>query len=433
MRLGTMLLLATGAVAACGRPAPMPSPAGTEASASAAANRYSAGVAWLADDAREGRGLGTEGLAAAGEWIASHFAAVGLEPAGNNGYRQPFPTTIPNPDNPHAEGTPVEAFNVVGRLRAGGTPARDGVLVIGAHYDHLGRGGAGSLEPDSREIHNGADDNASGTMALIEVARALAAHRDRLGRDIVFVAFSAEERGLVGSSMFVHAPPAGLGVDDIYAMLNMDMVGRLEGGRLQVLGGDSAEEWPQIVGPVCVDLELDCAVGGDGFGSSDHSSFFAADIPVLHFFTGAHAQYHRPEDDADLVDSAGAVRIVQLIETISEALTRREAALTLVKTSDGPARQRMSGGARLGTVPDYAGPTDGRSGVLLSAVRTDSPAERGGLQRGDLIVGIGDVEIAGIEDFMAVLSAATPGERAIVKIVRDDEIMELEVTYGGTP
>lgn len=410
----------------------MPSPAGGPPT-SGAPSRYAAGVAWLADDARAGRGLGTDGLSAAGEWIADQFASIGLEPAGSDGYRQPFPTTIPDPDNPHAEGTPVEAFNVVGRLRAGRTSALSGVLVIGAHYDHLGRGGAGSLAPDSREIHNGADDNASGTMALVEVARALAARRDRLGRDVVFVAFSAEERGLVGSSMFVHAPPAGLRVDEIYAMLNMDMVGRLEGGRLQVLGGDSAKEWPEIVGPVCEDLELDCAVDGDGFGSSDHSSFFAADIPVLHFFTGAHAQYHRPEDDADLIDSAGAVRIVQLIETVSEALTRREAPLTLVKTSDGPARQRMSGGARLGTVPDYAGPTDGRTGVLLSAVRTDSPAERGGLQRGDLIVGIGEVEIAGIEDFMAVLSAATPGERAIVKIVRDDEIMELEVTYGGTP
>lgn len=395
--------------------------------------RYDAGVTWLADDAREGRGLGSDGLAAAGDWVAERFSEIGLEPAGSDGYRQSFPTTILDPDDPHAEGTPVEAFNVVGRLRAGAPDRLDGVLVIGAHYDHLGHGGPGSLAPDSHEIHNGADDNASGTVALIEVARGLAARRDELRRDIVFVAFSAEERGLIGSSMFVHAPPAGLAMGDVMAMLNMDMVGRLEGGKLQVLGGASAEEWPAIVEPACARLALDCAVGGDGFGSSDHSSFFAADVPVLHFFTGAHAQYHRPEDDADLIDAAGAVRIVQLIENVSEALAAREAPLTLVKTSDGPARQRMARGARLGTVPDYAGPPDGRSGVLLSAVRTDSPAERGGLRRGDLIVGIGDREIAGMEDFMEVLSAATPGERAIVKIVRDDEIMELEVTYGGTP
>jgi len=432
-RLAWLAVLAAGIAAGCGRPATLASPHRNSSSLDAAASRYSAGVSWLADDSREGRGLGSDGLSSAGAWIAEQFAAIGLEPAGSDGYRQPFPTTILDETNPHVEGTPVEAFNVVGRLRGQASPPRAGLIVLGAHYDHLGHGGSGSLAPDSREIHNGADDNASGTMALIEVARALAARRDDLHRDVVFVAFSAEERGLVGSSMFVHAPPRGLRVEEIYAMLNMDMVGRLEGGRLQVLGGGSAKEWPEIVEPACAHLELDCAVGGDGFGSSDHSSFFAADVPVLHFFTGTHAQYHRPEDDADLIDSTGAVRIVHLIETISEALARREDPLTLVKTSEAPARQRMAGGARLGTVPDYAGPTDGRAGVLLSAVRTDSPAERGGLQRGDLIVGIGDREIAGIEDFMAVLSAATPGERATVKIVRNDEIMEFEVTYGGTP
>lgn len=433
MRIGVLCLfvgacVATEACAGSGEPA-------TDAASadSHAVERYASGIAWLAADEREGRGLGTEGLAEAGAWIAKRFEEIGLRPAGSagHGYRQPFPTTIPDPANPHAEGTPIEAFNVVGRLEGAAPDPLPGLIVVGAHYDHLGHGGPGSLDPDSDAVHNGADDNASGTMALIEAARALAARRDRLRRDVVFVAFSAEERGLIGSSMFVHAPPDDVRTSDIVAMLNMDMVGRLGDDALQVLGGDSAEEWPDIVGPACEQRALTCIVSGDGFGSSDHSSFFAADIPVLHFFTGAHSEYHRPTDDADLVDAAGAVRIVQLIVSVTEELTRREAPLSLVRSSEPPARQMLTGGARLGTIPDYAGPADGRPGLLLSAVRTDGPAERAGLRRGDLIVGIDDREIGDIDDFMAVLSEATPGERATVKVERDGELMEFEVIYGG--
>lgn len=428
IRRCVVLFLGFG-VAACAGSAPAEDPAAMRAAAEA---RYADGVRWLSADAREGRGLGTDGLAAAGAWIEDRFAEIGLEPAGADGYRQVFPTSIPDPSNPHSEGTEVEAFNVVGRLSAG-DDALPGTVVIGAHYDHLGYGGMGSLAPDVREIHNGADDNASGTMALIEVARGLSEQRERLLRDVVFVAFSAEERGLIGSSMFVHAPPAGLRMDEVVAMLNMDMVGRLGDDRLQVLGGESAEEWTALVGPMCEERQLECVIDGDGFGSSDHASFFAADVPVLHFFTGAHSEYHRPSDDAELVDAAGAVRIVHLIEALADTLARRAAPLTLVRSSEPPARQMLSGGARLGTIPDYAGPTDGRSGLLLSAVRTDSPAERGGLQRGDLIVAIDDRPIGGIEDFMTVLSEASPGEQAIVRVDRDGQTLELEVTYGGTP
>jgi len=174
-------------------------------------------------------------------------------------------------------------------------------------------------------------------------------------------------------------------------------------------------------------------IQGDGFGSSDHSSFFAAGIPVLHFFTGAHAEYHRPSDDAHLVDAEGAVRIVRLVAATVLELADRKAALTLVEsTRPAPIRMRI-GGARLGTIPDYAGPADGSPGLLLSAVRSGSPAEQGGLQRGDLIVEMDGFEIRGIEDFMVVLSEATPGTRAKVRVIRDGKALELEVTYGGSP
>lgn len=404
-----------------------------QSSSDEAVTRYTSELAWLADDEREGRGIGTDGLAEAGAWIEARFKEIGLAPAGSSGFRQAFAVSIPDKVDPHSEGTRVETFNVVGRLNGGSPSPLPGVIVIGAHFDHLGSGGQGSLDPDSREIHNGADDNASGAVALIEAARRLFHERESLQRDVIFVAFSGEESGLVGSSAFVHVPPAGLQINEITAMLNMDMVGRLEQDRLQVLGGDSAEEWKDIVAPLCEQLVLDCMIQGDGFGSSDHSSFFAAGIPVLHFFTGAHSDYHRPSDDAELIDAAGAVRIVQLVAATVSELAGREGSLTLVEsTQPAPTRMR-TGGARLGTIPDYAGPADGSPGLLLSAVRSDSPAEQGGLQRGDLIVDIDGVEIRDVEDFMVVLSEATPGTRATVRVIRDGKALELEVTYGGSP
>ena len=395
----------------------------------AAAERYSADVYWLADDARMGRGLGSEGLAKAGLWLEKQFKDIGLEPAGEDGgYRHVFGVPIADPANPHAQKGFVYAFNVVGRIPGNGD--LDGVVLIGAHYDHLGFGGEGSLEPDSRAIHNGADDNASGVAALLEVARQMKERRGQLRRDVVFVAFAAEERGLVGASNIVRSPPAGLVMEDVIAMLNMDMVGRLRDDRLSVLGGDSAEEWDGLVGPLCERHGLECSIGGDGFGSSDQSAFFAADIPVLHFFTGTHSEYHKPSDDANLINAEGGARVAWLVSDVAGSIANRAGELTLVKTSDGP-QQRMALKARLGTIPDYAGPADGSPGLLLSDVRPDSPAEAAGLQRGDIVVQIGEMEIASVQDYMVVLSEANPGDTAPMVVIRDGERIELEVTFGA--
>jgi hypothetical protein len=394
-----------------------------------AAKRYSADVGWLADDARQGRGLGSEGLAQAGLWMEEQFRDIGLEPAGDDGgFRHVFGVPIADPSNPHAQKGFIYAFNVMGRIRGNGE--LEGVVVIGAHYDHLGFGGEGSLEPDSRAIHNGADDNASGAAALLEAARQLQERRGQLKRDVVVMAFSAEERGLVGASNIVRDPPEGLAMEDVIAMLNMDMVGRLRDERLSVLGGDSAEEWEDLVDPLCDRYGFECSIGGDGFGSSDQSAFFAADIPVLHFFTGTHSEYHKPSDDADLINAEGAVRVAWMVSDVAGTVANRPGELTLVKTSDGPQR-RMTLKARLGTIPDYAGPADGSPGLLLSDVRPDSPAEAAGLQRGDIIVQIGEMEIASVQDYMVVLSEANPGDSAPVVVVRDGERVEMEVTFGA--
>jgi hypothetical protein len=395
----------------------------------AAAERYAADVNWLADDARQGRGLGSMGLAEAGKWVEKQFERIGLEPAGDDGgYRHVFGVPITDSSNPHAQKGFIYAFNVLGRIPGNGD--LDGVIVIGAHYDHLGYGDDGSLEPDSRAIHNGADDNASGTAALLEVARQMNERRGQLKRDVLFMAFSAEERGLVGASNIVRRPPEGLVIENIVAMVNMDMVGRLRDEKLSVLGGDSAEEWDDLVGPLCDHYGFECTVGGDGFGASDHSAFFAADIPVLHFFTGTHSEYHKPSDDENLINAEGGVRIAWLVSDVASTVANREDELTLVKTSDGPQR-RMALKARLGTIPDYAGPADGSPGLLLSDVRPESPAEEAGLQRGDIIVQIGDMEIASVQDYMVVLSESNPGDTAPVIVIRDGERVEMEVTFGA--
>ncbi len=395
-----------------------------------AAQRYQADVGWLADDARAGRGLGSAGLAEAGLWIESQFQEMGLEPAGDDGgYRHVFSVPIPNPDNPHSPKGYLYAFNVVGRIPGNG--ALKGAVAVGAHYDHLGFGGEGSLEPDARAIHNGADDNASGTAALLEVARQIAERRGELKRDVVFMAFSAEERGLVGASSLVRRPPEGLVIEDLVAMINMDMVGRLRDDKLDVLGGDSAEEWDDIVAPMCEQYGFQCRVTGDGYGASDQSAFFAADVPVLHMFTGTHSEYHKPTDDADLINAEGGARIAWMVSDIAGSLANREDRVTLVKTSDGPQERRMTLKARLGTIPDYAGPPDGAPGLLLSDVRPESPAAEAGLKRGDIIVQIGDREIVSIQDYMAVLSEADPGDSAPVIVLRDGERIELDVTFGS--
>ena len=402
----------------------------SDAQLAASAERFQASVTWLADDAREGRGLGSDGLEEAGRWLAEQFAAAGLEPAGEEGFFDYFVVS----NSPHGEGDEAEstrAMNVVGVIQAGAPQTLSGFVLVGAHYDHLGFGGQGSLAPDSDEVHNGADDNASGTAALLEIAHHLSSRRSELSRDVFIVAFSAEEQGLIGSSNLVRSPPESLDFEQAFAMINLDMIGRLEDDRLQVLGGESAEEWPEIVQPYCDAYGVDCVIGGDGFGSSDHASFFAAGIPVLHFFTGAHDQYHRPADDADLIDARGGATISAMTADLTVGVAGRTEDLTLVEAAEKPQSQRMAFKVRVGTIPDYAGPPAGKTGLLLSSTRPDSPAERAGLQRDDLIVQIDDVEIKDIQDYMGVLGTASAGDTATFHVERDGELIELTVVYEG--
>jgi hypothetical protein len=301
-------------------------------------------------------------------------------------------------------------------------------VVIGAHYDHLGMGGPGSLDPDVKAPHNGADDNASGTAALIEVARILVGQRDKLKRDVYLVGFSAEESGIVGSSYFVKNPPPGLAIDQVAAMLNMDMVGRLRSNRLSVLGGKSGAEWPELVSAACGRARVTCTVDGSGYGPSDQTPFYAAGVPVLHFFTGAHTDYHKTTDDAGAINAAGIARTAEIVADVATSVAVRPARITYVKVAaPPPAGDARSFGASLGTIPEYS---DQGEGMLLAGVRPDGPADKAGMKRGDRLIEIGTTEIKGVHDLMYVLQAAKPGERRKVVVLRDGNKVTLEVTFG---
>jgi hypothetical protein len=330
------------------------------------------------------------------------------------------------------------AFNVAGLIRPKPADGRvlPGTIVIGAHYDHLGFGGRHSLSPDRHEPHVGADDNASGTAVLLEIAKTLNEQKDRLRRSVAIVGFSAEESGLLGSAHFVREIDAGkstkIGPKQMFGMINLDMVGRLRDNRLQVLGADTASEWRALLEPACGSARVDCALSSEGgFGPSDQLSFFVAGVPVLHFFSGNHTDYHKPSDTADKINAAGAAQVGALTSALALALSEREAALTYQANAQGPPPRgdMRSFNASLGTIPDYAGPGPGKPGVLLGGVRPGSPAEKGGLRRGDVIVQIGRHDIRSLEDFMFVLNSSQPGETARVTVLRDGKPFTLEVTF----
>ena len=379
-------------------------------------------VRYLADDALEGRLAGSEGERCAGDYIAASFQRLGLQPAGENGtYFQQVP--LASAMNPHAP--PGTGRNVVARLEGSDPALRDEFIVIGAHYDHLGRGGFGSLAPDANEVHNGADDNASGVAALLAVAERLAANPP--ARSVIFVAFTGEESGLLGSAHYAAHPAAPL--ERTRAMLNMDMVGRLGAGPLIVYGTGTAAEWNGILDAAASAAGVELARKEDGYGPSDHTSFYLKDVPVLHFFTNTHDDYHRPSDDWERIDVRGIERVVAVVEAAARSVADRRAALTLRRGAGTPpsANQGRGYGAYLGSIPDY---TPAERGVRIAGVREGSPAERAGLRAGDIIIAFDDQEIADIYAMTEALRARKPGDRVRIRVVREGREVTVTAVLG---
>lgn len=321
----------------------------------------------------------------------------------------------------------AEVKNVVAVLEGDG-PHADETVVIGAHYDHLGYGGEGSFVPNAKEIHNGADDNASGTTALLEIARILATREKKPSRRIVFIAFTAEERGLIGSARYTKEPLFPL--DKTVAMLNLDMVGRLTDDKLIIQGGDTAKEFQPIVDKLNADkYRFKITHNGGGFGPSDHSSFYAKQIPVMHFFTGLHADYHRPSDDFEKVNADGLVRVAELVADVAGQVAETDARPTYVESkATGPTMNRSGDRPYFGSIPDFA---QAESGYGISGVTKASPADKAGLKGGDLIIKLGGSTVTNLDDFDAALRRFKAGDKVPVIVKRDGKEVTLTVTLGA--
>jgi Zn-dependent M28 family amino/carboxypeptidase len=312
----------------------------------------------------------------------------------------------------------VPAYNVVGVIEGSDPALKNEHIVIGAHYDHLGRGGEGSLAPRSGEIHHGADDNASGTAGLIELARIFGAQRPKLKRTLVFIAFGGEEEGLLGSNYYVNHPLVPL--DKTIAMINMDMIGRMKDRKLMIGGVGTATEWR----PLLAQTDFSLTLSDDGFGPSDHSSFYSKQIPVLFFFTGTHVDYHKPSDTFDKINYNDEARILSLVARIVRDLDAADKRLTYTTAKSEPPR---TGGFRvyLGTIPNYADTTEG---LLLDGVRDDSPAAKAGLKAGDRVVKIGSRDIKNVYDYTSALGEMKAGQEYVIEVVRGTERLTLKIT-----
>lgn len=341
----------------------------------------------------------------------------------------------------------TEAYNVVGIIEGRDSVLKNEAIVIGAHYDHLGKGGQGSLSTNSNEIHHGADDNASGTSAILELARQFAKEKKNK-RTIIFIAFGGEEEGLLGSKYYVDNPVFPL--EKTVAMINLDMVGRLNDGKLTVGGIGTASEWRSLAemanrtiletttydikpnsnaastvisqpGPSKFTLQLN----EDGFGPSDHSSFYGKQIPVLFLFTGTHLDYHKPSDTAEKINYDGLLKIAFYVYGITKAVdgNPKRPTYTVAKSS-GVTGGRMAFNVSLGTIPSYADSTDG---LVLDGVRDNSPAAKAGIKSGDKIVKLAGKDVRNAMDYTYVLGEMKAGQEYEVVLLRGTETLTLKI------
>ena len=343
----------------------------------------------------------------------------------------------------------TDAYNVVGVLEGTDPALKNEAIVIGAHYDHLGKGGQGSLAPNSTEIHRGADDNASGTAALLELARRFAKEKKNK-RTLVFIAFGGEEEGLLGSKHYVNNPVFPLA--KTVAMLNMDMIGRLNENKLTVGGIGTASEWSDLVKlrNLMPDLEssstskpnktstnpvialtttplktiFNLQLNEEGFGPSDHSSFYGKQIPVLFFFTGTHNDYHKPTDSADKINYAGLTKITNYVGALVNAIDQNPARPTYKVAASTNTGGRAQFNVTIGVVPGYG---DASDGMLLDGVRDGSPAAQAGLRAGDKIVKFAGREIRNVQDYTLVLGELKADVEYDIEIVRGGQRLVLKV------
>lgn len=318
--------------------------------------------------------------------------------------------------------------NVVAMLEGDHRELREEIIVIGAHYDHLGMGGpgSGSRALDTIAVHYGADDNASGVAGVIELAEYLALADNQPDRSIVFIAFGAEEMGLVGSKYFVENPPVDL--DNVVAMINFDMIGRLKEDKSIAIGGTgTSEETEDILDQLKARTSLKLNYSKEGYGPSDHAAFYTAGIPVFFISTGAHSDYHTPMDRAEFINATGQVEVLEFTAGLIGELASRDERLAFKEA--GPTSRSRSGYSfkvTLGIMPDFTGSSN--DGLRVDAVRPDGPAHRGGMKKGDRIVAMDGKPVENIYDYMGRLKQFESGQTITVDVIRNGKKEVLLIT-----
>jgi len=378
-------------------------------------------ITYLASDALKGRGTASAEETLAANYISTKFAEYKLTPKGNEGYF--FNFMFKKPANPHdtiGEGEEKKAKDVVGFLN-NHAPA---TIVIGAHYDHLGLGhDHNSLDANPEgKIHNGADDNASGTAGVIELARYFANNNRTEKYNFLFICFSGEELGLLGSKKWCDKPT--LPLDSINYMINMDMIGRLNDStnKIIIYGVGTAPVFVPLIDKIAKNLSV--KKDSSGIGPSDQTSFYLKNIPVLHFFTGQHSDYHKPSDDVAKINVEGEKKVLNMIIDLvaeTEALPK----LTFMATKN-PDTKTTGFKVTMGVMPDYA--FEGK-GMRIDGVTDGKPAYKAGVKQGDVVIKMGDDDVDSVQTYMKALSKYKKGDTAKVKVLRDKKELELQVTF----
>jgi hypothetical protein len=373
----------------------------------------------LADDSFAGRGTGTVGEKNAASYIIGELKRFNLQPKGdNNTFLQQFPFK----KGVHGEGEAGTSNNIVAFLDNHASTT----IVIGAHYDHLGIDGQGSsLDANPQgKIHNGADDNASGVAGVLELARFFSTNKIKEKHNFIFACFSGEELGLIGSKFLADNSPVDLAI--VSYMINMDMIGRLDPLTKSVIvhGTGTSPTWEPLLKKLAGD-NLNIKTDSSGTGPSDHTSFYLKNLPVLHFFTGSHSDYHKPSDDSEKINPEGEKEVLRLIIRIIES-TDNEPKLAFLKTKSKMQAGRSSFKVTMGIMPSYAGDVEG---LKVDGVSDGKPAQKGGIQTGDIIVKMGDYAIKDIQNYMDALGKFEKGQTIPVKIKRDKDIVDVTVTF----
>ena len=378
-------------------------------------------VDYLASDSLEGRESGTRGERLAAEYIAKRMKEIGLTGKGEDGFIQIF--DFSPKVNPHKEkldsNRTIQVSNVLGMIDNGANKT----VVIGAHYDHLGHGISGSLhaEKDS-SIHNGADDNASGVALMLALAQELKNSEKAKKANYLFMAFSGEEMGLLGSNYFCKNPTIDL--EMVHYMLNFDMVGRLDTSKgLAINGIGTNPNWTTELEKANWE-NLSFVYGESGVGPSDHTSFYLQDIPVLHFFTGQHEDYHKPSDDVEKINYFGIHTLKELIVRLAEQLDSKEQ-LEFVKTKD-ESEDNPRFTVTLGVMPDYLFQGDG---MRIDGVTEGKPANKAGFLKGDIVIQMDTVLVDGMKAYMKGLSLFEKGDSTVVKVQRGENVIEEMVRF----